>query len=1340
LKLENTPKAIEGETAIHILIDRLPDSYKAQGLLTKGLNLSFIETTAHLLANIKDSSSSGDNLSGNALLTRGRRNQQRDNSSRDSSANSNQSNGRGRGRGRGGRRGRGGHRGHRGQGNYNNRSCHWCHQRGHIDRDCPTKFLQLANGTAKQDGKGKAYVVTGHQGQQQPPPLTYPSQYPQYPSYPPQPNPSPAPPVPGIPQAYSTQTNPQGYPLPPPAPGSSAHLLLTRATYINNQDQKKDILSYILDSGATNHFSNHRTNMKDYKRFVEPKPVYLGDNTIIYAEGQGTNLLQIGPYILELPTWFVPDLAENLISTRLIDRTGYSLLIENDIVYIRHRDTDTIDWHRIADALHGDLYRVYANEMSTLDSPRALRTRNYSTLRMWHSRLGHREFRTVGKLMNLSVPRQLPVCSACQQGKMKASHHPPVLERCHRPFQCVHSDLVPLDGLSFGKSKYMLIFIDDYTRFAWTYFTSSSKAEVVFPQLERFTNMVLTQFNIAIQRWRTDGGNGEFINCLVTELNRRRGILHEVSTSGVKQQNGLIERRIQTLKNMDRSMRAGAGVLDDYRFQAESLTAANHITNILPTPILDGNSPYLLLYGKQPTLDYLKPWGCLVYIHQRPEHRPANLKSRSKPAMFIGYVDGSTSLYKCLDPITQETLNCSEIKFDEELFPGPWIKRPAGMSKSLAYKRNPPGSAVSATPGGQAALQPLPSTANSTLNPLTWSVPFSSMEPFWMQSPAARIALGNPLPEVPVPYMSGTRPIYNERGNVIFGTHEFSHNDLQLESVEAEQIVQGMESLSQFPVSAKAMVVIRVDHNGDPLSYKDAMNQDPDNWLPAVEDELKSHDENGTWSVQEISLLANDCKPIPGKWVFKRKLLPDGGIRFKARLVIRGFLQRYGIDFMETYAPTASLASFRLLVAIAVFNGWSLRNLDIITAFLYGDLNEDVYMGIPEGMGLDPKRYILKLRRSLYGLKQAPRIWWERMNSFLVGIRFHRCDSEPAIYTRNHDGKFIILLLFVDDILLTGNSDDGIEEFVKECFEEFKCRDLHYPKLFLGIHIEQCKCNDKVILHQRAYIERILERFNAPMNPTSTPMDPKRPLVEALESELLNEEDAAEYRAAVGALIYLMICTRPDIAFPISRLSKFVAKPGIKHAAALKRLFRYLRGTVDVGISFSAPNSLPSPQLIGYSDSDFAADLDNRRSTSGFIFLLNGGPISWKSKQQSLVTSSTHDAEYVGLAIASREVIWLRNVLIFLLPDYTEHTVPANTLFSDNQGAISTANKPIHAISNRSKHIDVRFHIIREAAANGLVRLEYVRTADMTADILTKALPRELHLRHMKGLGMEKTK
>ncbi|EED18958.1 conserved hypothetical protein [Talaromyces stipitatus ATCC 10500] len=251
--------------------------------------------------------------------------------------------------------------------------------------------------------------------------------------------------------------------------------------------------------------------------------------------------------------------------------------------------------------------------------------------------------------------------------------------------------------------------------------------------------------------------------------------------------------------------------------------------------------------------------------------------------------------------------------------------------------------------------------------------------------------------------------------------------------------------------------------------------------------------------------------------------------------------------------------------------------------------DSEVYIGIPEGMDLDPKKYVLKLRRSLYGLKQAPRIWWDRMTSFLLKAGFYQCNAEPAIFIRSLDNKFLILLLFIDDILLTGDQD-AIEEFVKECCNEFKTQDIGTPRRFLGIHIEHR--NGKVILHQKAYIQRILERFNAPTNPIATPLDPKHPLVEATNAESLNETDALEYRAAVGALIYLMICTRPDLAFALSRLSKFVQKPGIKHAAALKRVLRYLAGTQNLGIAYYKSYSNDSV-LYGYSDSNFAADLNN---------------------------------------------------------------------------------------------------------------------------------------------------
>lgn len=927
--------------------------------------------------------------------------------------------------------------------------------------------------------------------------------------------------------------------------------------------------------------------------------------------------------------------------------------------------------------------------------------------------------------MNLSVPRHPPPCAACQQGKMKASPHPRVLERTSKPFELVHADHIPLDGITFGGSKYMLLIVEDYTRFAWAYFSTLKDAVTVAPLIRNFINHILTQFEIVIKRWRTDGGTGEFLNSLVNMVYQEFGTIHQPSTPAVKQQNGVVERRVQTLKNMERSMRAGAGVLDDYRLQAEALATAILLTNLQPSSTLNNVSPHFLLFNKQPPLDFLRPWGSLVYVNLRKEQR-TGADPRCQPAMLVGYVTGSKSVYKCLDLLTLKTSNHSEVKFDEDLFPGPWIKRPASFKPSIAQRRNPPGSAVDSRLGQAVSSSLLSSNPKDS-----WSVPLSSMSSFWMRSTPAVSNLSTCQPMASsspqLKALSTSQSVYNVRGSVIFGVPERS---ISQDLVGTALIVQGLESFSSPPWHHED---VRVDHNGDPSSYLDALRQDPVNWPPAIAEELQSLEENGAWIVQEISKLPKGCRPISGKWIFKRKATPDGGIRFKARFVIRGFLQRYGVDFMETFAPTASLAAFRLLVALSIYYSWSLRNLDIISAFLHGEIDSEVFMGVPEGMDLDPKKHVLKLRRSIYGLKQAPRIWWEKMRAFLLQSGFYCCDAEPTVFIRNQNNTFVILLLFVDDILLTG-TEQGIETFVRECCRQFKTRDLGKPKLFLGIQFEYCK--DKIVLFQRSYIKRILERFNAPKDPVATPLDPKQLLVEALDSELLNEENASEYRSAVGALMYLMICTRPDLAFTLSRLSKFTSKPGIKHATALKRVFRYLRGTKDMGISFLAPNMTSNSRLYGYSDSDFAADLNSRRSTSGFVFLLNGGPISWKSKQQSLVTSSTHDAEYVGLAIASREIIWLRKVILVLLPHYTELHMPANTLYCDNQGSIATANQPSYSISGRSKHIDVRFHIIRDAAANGLIRLEYLRTSDMTADILTKSLSKELHLRHVKGLGL----
>jgi hypothetical protein len=308
---------------------------------------------------------------------------------------------------------------------------------------------------------------------------------------------------------------------------------------------------------------------------------------------------------------------------------------------------------------------------------------------------------------------------------MKAYSHPWVVERSARAFDLVHADLIPLDSLSFGGARHMLLIMDDFTRYAWGIFCSKKDAPTVSPILRDFTQKILTQYSVVIKRWRTDGGTGEFSNSFFEKVQLEFGQVYSPSTPHVKQQNGVVERRVQHLKDMERSMRAGAGILDDYRFQAEALATVVIITNLLPSKTLDGLSLFYCLRCKQLPLDFVKPWGCLVYVKRHKDERTGSSDPQSSPSMLISYVKGSTKVYKYLDLYTLQSSNHSDVKFDEDLFPGPWIKRPANMKLSMLQKKNLPGSAVDTRLGQAVSRPPMPSILKQG-----HGVPLSLMNPF----------------------------------------------------------------------------------------------------------------------------------------------------------------------------------------------------------------------------------------------------------------------------------------------------------------------------------------------------------------------------------------------------------------------------------------------------------------------------------------------------------------------------------------------------------------------------------------------------------------------------------
>lgn len=502
-----------------------------------------------------------------------------------------------------------------------------------------------------------------------------------------------------------------------------------------------------------------------------------------------------------------------------------------------------------------------------------------------------------------------------------------------------------------------------------------------------------------------------------------------------------------------------------------------------------------------------------------------------------------------------------------------------------------------------------------------------------------------------------------------------------------------------------------------------------------MHDELRALVSNRTWQIQQ---LPQNRRSIPCRWVYKNKLDGEGNlVRRKARLVAKGFTQRLGIDFEETFAPVAKMTSARTLIALATVRNWELDCVDVDNAYLNGDLKEEIYMEVPPGYDLiDPKPvppgYALRLLKSLYGLKQAGRSWNEKIHESLVNLGFKECPSDPCIYARKTNGAFIGIVLYVDDLLLASNSRKELDAFKLDLSKLFKLKDLGPAKHILGIRIMRNRQLRTTKLDQEAYIKSIVKKFNlATASTTATPLPTGQQLSDS-DSPSSNTEIAemskVPYLQALGSVMYAMIATRPDIAHSVGVLSRFSANPGRPHWEALKHLIRYLKGTSSLALTYSSKTS--TPILSGYSDADFAADTDTRRSTSGYVFCINNTAISWASKKQPTPAASTAEAEYIALATGASELLWLE----FILNHLDAPQRRPLTLHADNQAAISIAKNPTH--HSRAKHIDVKYHFVRHRVVNGHINVVYIPTQSMLADIFTKTLPRDRHQALTRQLGL----
>jgi Reverse transcriptase (RNA-dependent DNA polymerase) len=526
----------------------------------------------------------------------------------------------------------------------------------------------------------------------------------------------------------------------------------------------------------------------------------------------------------------------------------------------------------------------------------------------------------------------------------------------------------------------------------------------------------------------------------------------------------------------------------------------------------------------------------------------------------------------------------------------------------------------------------------------------------------------------------------------------------------------GIAALGRQPTALSAKAPVH-GFGADPTSVADALScPDADKWQAALDSEIDSLLSHNSW---EICQLPADRKAVGSRFIFTRKR--DG--RYKARLVAQGFSQLQGVDYGETYAPVSRYATFRALMAVAAAENLTMAQLDVKTAFLYGEIEEEVYMKLPPGYEhLGPPGSVCRIVKAVYGLKQAPRQWNSVLVAYLTGEGFIQSTADPSLFVKRTSHGLVYIIVYVDDCIIAGHSPDEVEKAVNSFKRRFDAHSLGAPADYCGILIERDTEEGTITLHQSGYVLQLLAAWDADGGVPKSCPQPSIPLVK--EGEPLSGELLTAYPSLVGSLMHLANCTRPDIAQPVSRLARYLKAPTIQHWGAAQHLLSYLAGTVNQGIRYGKEKG-----LLGFCDSDFAGDLDTRRSTSGFLFTLHGGAICWQSKLQSTVSQSTMEAEYQSAGLAGREGLWLRQLMETF--SYGSGTV---TIQCDNDAALCLLHNPMS--TRLSKHIDVIHHFARERV---LAReLEYVRvdTADNVSDCLTKFVPQDKLALCKKGMGI----
>ncbi|KAJ9551588.1 hypothetical protein OSB04_015633 [Centaurea solstitialis] len=1081
---------------------------------------------------------------------------------------------------------------------------------------------------------------------------------------------------------------------------------------------------WYLDSGCSKHMTGRKEILSNYKEEYGGS-VKFGNNELAPIVGQGDIVCKD---ITIKNVAHVVGLNHNLFSIGKFCDKDLEVYFKKRRCVVRTEEGKEL----LVGSRRTNLYTIRLQHKLQYPSSCLIIRSSLRQAVLWHKRLSHLNFRYIDKIVKHQLVSGIPLikfeqeemCPGCEKGKMKRASHPPKPEQGSKsPLSLLHMDLCgPMKYQSLAGRKYILVIVDDFSRYTWTKFlkTKDETSSLII----NFIKAVQVQLKLPVQTVRTDNGT-ELKNSVLKSFYNSFGITQTFSAARTPEQNGVVERRNRTLVEAARSMLAESQ-LPQYLW-AEAVNTACYTQNRSIVHRRFGQTPYHILFGRVPSVGHFKVFGCKCFVLNETENR-GKFGPKSDELVFVGYSESSIA-YRVLNRQTRVITESINVHFDPITELSSDISSSSvtnGVVNAASTSQGPSGSSASSnasyldflfqsvyddfsntsssSTGNALASLSFPPSSNSESTSFTQTDPDLSETVETQSSDTSSLAipdssstsiqatsdvqdiLSPSSDETPVTIPSSvpsepsiTLPVDIIEPTSVNDQTPLPHTVKWTRSHPIELIIGDPTST----VKTRAATANECNFSvfltdTEPTRVSDAL-QDSD-WVTAMQEELNQFSALKVWRLVKRPL---DKSIIDTKWLFKNKKDEHGTIvRNKARLVAKGYRQQEGIDYDQTFAPVARLEAIRMFLAYAAYKDFTVFQMDVKTAFLYGHLKEEVYVSQTEGF-VDPDHpdYVYVLDKALYGLKQAPRAWYEELSS--------------------------IQRVYVDDIIFGTTSKELCKKFETIMTQEFKMSMMGEINFFLGLQVKQF--TDGIFINQSKYIFDLLKKYDmSSCNSIGTPMATGNKIGPDHEGK---DVDLRTYRGMVGSLMYLT-ASRPDIMFATCVCARYQAKPKESHLAAVKRIFRYLKGTPYYGLWY--PKGLGF-ELQAYSDADYGGCNMDRKSTSGHIQLLGNKLVSWALKKQQCVSTSTAESEYVAAASCCSQVLWMQTQL----RDYgfVYKKIP---IYCDSKSAIAISANPVQ--HSKTKHIDIRYHFLKDNVEKENIELYFVNTEYQLADLFTKAL------------------